>query len=108
MISYVLTELHKRLPYHYSIEEDHLRMVFLMGEVPTPERLDSMDFVEELGFKFHSHKKLPQSSSGPIKWTQLEYHWKFVPANLPSAEAKFLKSFKEMSNYDRHKLVNKK
>ena len=106
MISQVLIQLQKKFPYHYSIEDDHIRIVILISESLHEKEMEALDFVEELGFGFHSKTDLSPATGGIYKkWSQMEYHMGFVQEKLPPSEEKFLKRFKSLSEYERTKLI---
>lgn len=107
MISYILRQLEKKFPYHYCIEEDYLRLVFLVSRNPSEMAMEALDFVEGLGFKFHGKKELGSDVASPGNWVNIEYRFRFNPETLPATEAAFLKSFKEMSFSERHRFINK-
>jgi hypothetical protein len=105
MITYILSRLKKRYPYHFSVGEDRVTMVLLMSEDLNENTLLAMDLMEELGFKLKEQKKLSVATGGPKMWTQLSYEWVFKKEKLPKGELSFLNKYLESNSNQKREML---
>lgn len=106
MISYILSRINKKYPYHFSLYQDRVSCVFLIGEDLNENAINAMDLMEELGFKIQEQKKLPVATGGPKIWTQLTYHWNYSREKLPKGELNFIEKYSALNSFERRTFLN--